>query len=367
MPSLTGKVRASGARNDDALGEVLREANALGETLHGQRLGALEAATLLRKVMAEIDVAVYAFDNDERLRLLNPQAERLLDQPAERLLGRRAADLHLAEFLKGDTTRIVDLDLPGGMGRWELRRARFHEGGLPHQLVVLSNLTRTLHEEERRAWRRLIQILRHEINNSLAPIHSLSGTLASLISHQPQPRDWQKDLRKGLEVIAERSEALNRFMTSYAQLTRLPKPQPGPVNVANWVQRVAGLETRMDVTVIVGPDVEIQADSDQLDQLLINLVRNAVDAVIETGGDVRIGWDLRRSHVELWVEDDGPGLPDTTNLFVPFFTTKPEGAGIGLALSRQIAEAHGGNLVLENRKGAAGSRARLRLSAAEQV
>jgi len=115
------------------------------------------------------------------------------------------------------------------------------------------------------------------------------------------------------------------------------------------------------VEVSSGGSLTIAADGDQLDQLLINLVRNAADAALETGGGVRVGWQRQPGHIEVWVEDDGPGLSDTENLFVPFFTTKPNGTGVGLALSRQIAEAHGGTLILENRLGGRGGVARLRL------
>ncbi len=357
-------LRARGARPDDALGEVLLEVNELGETLRTQRLGALEATALLRKVMAEIDVAVFAFDGEQRLRLVNQRGERLLGQPAERIEARSAADLGLEDPLSGDSPRILELALPGGAGRWEVRHSAFRAGGLPHQLLVLSDITRALHEEERQAWRRLIQVLRHEINNSLAPIDSLAGSLAALLSREPRPDDWEADAREGLEIIRERSRALNRFMTSYSQLTRLPKPSPASIDVGACVRRVADLETRQCVIVVPGPELSIEADGDQLAQLLINLVRNAVDATVETGGDVRMGWtqpDPLAPWVELWIEDDGPGLSNTDNLFVPFFTTKPDGSGIGLALSRQIAEAHGGHLTVANRRNGPGCRACLRL------
>jgi signal transduction histidine kinase len=130
------------------------------------------------------------------------------------------------------------------------------------------------------------------------------------------------------------------------------------------IRRVARLETRLAVEVLAARETSIRADGDQLEQLLINLVRNATDAALETGGGVRVGWARRGGRsprVELWVEDEGPGLPSTANLFVPFFTTKPQGSGIGLVLCRQIAEAHGGSLTLTNRKDRTGCRAELRL------
>jgi two-component system nitrogen regulation sensor histidine kinase NtrY len=354
-------IRARGARFDDALGEVVTEVNALGETLREQRLGALEASALLRTVMAEIDVAIFTFDGQERLRLLNRAAERLLAQPAERLLGRTAAELGLAECLRDEPARTLPIRLPGGAGKWGMRRTTFRERGLPHQLVVLADLSRVLRAEERQAWQRLIRVLGHELNNSLAPIKSMAGSLESLLERAPRPTDWEQDMRHGLSVIESRSESLSRFMGAYAQLAKLPAPRLAPVDLGECVRRVAGLELRLYVKVETGPELSVRADSDQLEQLLINLLRNAVDAALETGGGVRVGWAKNNSDVEVWVEDDGPGLQNTANLFVPFFTTKPDGSGIGLVLSRQIAEAHGGALSLENCAGHTGCEARLRL------
>jgi two-component system nitrogen regulation sensor histidine kinase NtrY len=354
-------IRARGAHHQDALGDVMVEINMLGQTLREQRLGALEATALLRTVMAQIDVAIFAFDPDERLRLINRAGEHLLAQPAERLLGRSASELGLAESLRGEPVRTLQISSANGTGRWGVSRTSFREQGLPHQLLVLTNLSRALREEERQAWKRLVRVLGHELNNSLAPIKSIAGSLESLLERKPRPADWDEDMQRGLAIIAARAEALSRFMEAYARLARLPQPRFQAVSVGAWVHRVAGLETRLSVSISPGPEVTISADVDQLEQLLINLLRNAVDAALETGGDVSVGWSRNGTHLDVWVEDEGPGLSNTANLFVPFFTTKPHGSGIGLVLSRQIAEAHGGSLSLENREAAPGCQAHLRL------
>jgi PAS domain S-box-containing protein len=354
-------IRARGARRDDSMAEVAREVNALSETLHDQRLGELEATALLRTVMEEIDVAIFTFDRGQRLRFVNRAGSRLLGRPRERLIGASAAELGLAEFLEGEPARTLQRAFPGGSGRWGLRRSTFREGGLPHQLLVVADLSRALREEEREAWQRLIRVLGHELNNSLAPIKSVAESLESLLRRPERPADWDADLQRGLAIIAARAESLNRFMTAYARLARLPPPQFERVDVASCVQRAAGLETRIAVGVVPGPKLSIRADGDQLEQLLINLLRNAADAALETGGAVNVTWRKNGNYMEVVVEDEGPGLPNTANLFVPFFTTKPGGSGIGLVLCRQIAEAHGGSLIVENRAPQPGCQARLRL------
>ncbi len=358
-------IRARGAERDDALGLAFLESNLLGETLRSQRLGAMEATALLRTVMAEIDVAVFAFDDEQRLRLANRAAERLLGQPAERLAGRTAEQVGLAECLTTDAPRSLDVTFPGGGGRWEVRRGEFRQDGRPHTLLVLADVTKTLREEELQAWRRLVRVLSHEINNSLAPIKSIAASLMSLLQRDPRPTDADDDVRRGLTVIGGRAEALIRFMSAYARLARLPAPNKQALDVRTWVRRVAALETRLPVSVEDGPAMTVFADGDQLDQLLINLVRNAVDASLEAtrDGGVRIRWRRHNGSLALFVEDDGPGLSSSANLFVPFFTTKPQGSGIGLVLSRQVAEAHGGSLTLENRRNGRGCVATLRIPA----
>jgi two-component system, NtrC family, nitrogen regulation sensor histidine kinase NtrY len=354
-------VRARGAEIEDALGEVMRQVNSMGETLREQRLGALEATTLLRKVMEEIDVAIFAFDSRQLLRLVNRAGEKLLAKPAERLTGHSAEELGLADCLEGDPARILQATFPSGPGRWGMRRSTFREHGLPMQLVVIGDLTRPLREEELQAWQRLVRVLGHELNNSLTPIKSIAGSLESLVAGDALPPDWQDDMRRGLAVISTRSESLSRFIGAYARLAKLPRPTLAPLHVAQWVHRVVGLETRLKVNVRPGPDLVIHGDADQLEQLLINLLRNATDAALETGGGVQVDWRKNASYIEIKVEDEGPGLSNTGNLFVPFFTTKPGGSGIGLVLSRQIAEAHGGALTLENRRIGSGCEAKLRL------
>jgi signal transduction histidine kinase len=319
--------------------------------------------------MQAIDVAMFAFDTEERLVLVNPAAERLLGRTASdpgappprppKLLGRRAAELRLDPYLSGPVPRLVDRSF-AGKGSLEMRRSTFYRDGKPHQLVAFSDVSRALREQEQIAWQRIVRVLSHEINNSLTPIKSIAHTLKRMVSRVPDlPRG--AEVIEGLTLIETRSGSLGRFLRAYAQLAKLPKPQPRRMPVMSLARRVAELEDRLAVQVR-GHEIEIDADPDQLEQLLINIVRNAVDAALETGGGVWIDW-RNADDFEMTVEDEGPGLPDTANLFVPFFTTKPAGSGIGLVLCRQIAEAHGGTLTLESRREGSGCRATLKLPA----
>ena len=354
-------LRMRGGNRADALGELVIEANSLAAALRNQRLSAMEATSLLRAVMAEIDVAILVFDPAGKLRLANRAAERLLALPAERMVGAAAAALGLGDCLEGESARTVERDFPGGSGRFAVRRATVREGGVPHQLLVVANLSSALREEERLAWQRLIRVLGHELNNSLAPIKSIAGSLARRVGQPELGAEARGDLVRGLAVIEERADSLARFMEGYSRLARLPAPRRRPIDLPRFAATVAALEKRVPVVVAGGPDLELQADPDQLQQLLINLLANAAEASLESEGAVELAWRRDVDEVVVTIADRGPGLANAANLFVPFFTTKPKGSGIGLVLCRQIAEAHGGSLRLVNREQGPGCLAELRL------
>lgn len=344
---------------EDALGEVMLEVNSLSRTLYDQRLEALEAGVLLEKVITEIDIAVFAFDAERRLRLANRAGEALLGMHRARLEGRSAAELGLATMLDAPSGKIASHAFPGGSGRWEIRRRRFREGGRPHELLVISDLSRALREEEQQAWRRLVRVMGHELNSSLAPIKSMAGTVRKLITREPPPPDWRDDAVAGLAIIRDRAESLSRFIGGYARLAKLPPPTRRATSLASLVRHAASLYGE-HVEVEKSPDVELEIDGAQIEQVLINLIKNAVEATPKNGR-MRVRWKTPDDRLVLEVEDDGPGLGKTENLWVPFFTTKPGGTGLGLVLSREIIENHGGSITLENRADARGCVARVTL------
>jgi len=357
--------RVRGASREDSLADLIHELNSLADRMQQQKTSAIEATALLKKVLMEIDVAVFTFDQQQQLRIVNRAGEQLMGRIGPRMLGLTAEDLGLGLFLRARRPQIVEMTFPGKHGRWAVNHTEFRENGVPHELLIISDMSRVLRAEERQAWQRLIRVLGHELNNSLAPIKSIAGTLTSLTGRAGLPHEINQDVRQGLQVIENRVESLGRFMQGYTQLARMPAPTKVKVNVETLVRRAASLEPRLPVTVLEGPRMEIDADPDQLEQLLINLIRNAVDATLdlsrENPGKVAVGWRLGPYTVEIFVLDEGPGLLNSDNLFVPFFTTKHGGSGIGLILSRQIAEAHGGTLQLANRKDRSGAEATLAL------
>lgn len=342
-------VRALGENPEDALGILHAEVNALGGQLREQRLTALEATAILRTIMQEIDVAVFAFDQNGEVQFSNRAAALLVGQTPERMLGASAVELGLDAYLNRDATVTEDASFRNGAGRWRFGVSNFRQNGRPHRLLVVSDLSRELRAEERLAWQRLIRVISHEMNNSLTPIKSIAESLDRLLSVEHPPDDWREDMHRGLDIIAGRSDGLARFMASYARLARLPDPNRRPIELKTFIERVARLETRLNVEISPGRDLVIDIDPDQIEQALINLLRNAAEASLETGGGVRMEWETMADRVEIRVLDSGHGIANPSNLFVPFFTTKPSGSGIGLILSRQIIEAHNGRLTLDNR------------------
>jgi nitrogen fixation/metabolism regulation signal transduction histidine kinase len=346
--------RARGAVANDALGELAIEVNALADTLSDQKTHAVEATELLKRVVEEIDTPLFTFDPNGKLKLVNSAGSRLLQQSKEALLGGTADEIGLTVFLQSEPAETSVSPL-NPSARWLVRRTTFREKGVPHTLVVLSDVSRALREEERSAWQRLIRVLGHELNNSLTPIKSIAGTLLLRLRSRELNGEQQADFEKGLSIIEARSASLNRFLQAYRQLAQIPRPRLQPMRVRSVVERTALLETRVRVHVEPGPDITVSADPDQFEQVLINVVRNAAEAALQTGErpsnepPISIRWSFKDHNLQVQVIDDGPGLLNPENAFVPFYTTKEKGSGIGLVLCRQVIDAHGGSIQLVNR------------------
>ena len=346
--------RARGARRGDSLGDLALEINALASTLQQQRVAALDARTLVELVLTSMRSPVLAFDAASRLRLSNAAARNTFALSPAESIGRTAADLQLTDLLNAENNTLYPAAATAAGGpRFSVARVTFRLDGLPHTLIVLSDIAPVLREEERTAWQRLIRVLGHEINNSLTPIKSIAASLRTRFANDPAADPAAADLRRGLAIIEDRSTSLNRFLQAYQRLLRLPAPRLQHVPIAPLLAQIALLETRLKVRLEAGPDLTISCDADQVQQALINLVQNAADAALSqlsTGEphtpQVSLSWTFARSNVLIFVDDNGPGIANPTNLFVPFYTTKPEGSGIGLVLAQQIVQAHGGYVAL---------------------
>jgi nitrogen fixation/metabolism regulation signal transduction histidine kinase len=352
--------RARGAGSADSLGELAAEINALADLLQRQRVRSLEATALLARILEVSHTPLFAFDRENLLQLVNNAGLKFLGIPYARCLGRTARELGLVELLRAPDQTIHSFGAKPV--RWLLRKAAFRQEGAPHTLLLLADVSLPLQEEEQAAWKRLIRVLGHELSNSLAPIKSIAGSLLARVDSLPENEAGRSDFRRGLGVIESRADALHRFVQSYRRLAQLPPPRPQPVAVGPLIERVALLEQRLPVNVDPGPPVTLSADPDQLEQMLINLLANAVDASLANGSQpVHASWTLSSAALLITIEDRGLGIANAENLFVPFYTTKPAGSGVGLALAQQIARAHGGEIQLANREDGEGARATVRL------
>lgn len=352
--------RARGSRAPDALGELASEINALADLMQKQRVRSLEATALLARILEVMHAPLFAFDREDLLQLVNNAGLKLLGLPYARCFGRSAHELGLDE-LRALPDQAIHSFAPNPT-RWLLRKAVFRQDGLPHTLLLLADVSQPLQEEEQIAWKRLIRVLGHELSNSLAPIKSIAGSLLARIDNLGADEATAHDFHRGLSVVESRADSLHRFVQSYRLLAQLPPPKFRPVAIGPLLERVVLLEQRLEVQLDPGPPATLSADPDQLEQMFINLLRNAVDASLANGAKpVCTSWSCTDASLVVLIEDRGLGIANTDNLFVPFYTTKPAGSGVGLALAQQVARAHGGEVRLVNREDGEGARATVQL------
>lgn len=360
-------IKAAHARESGELGELYRQLNVLIGDLEAGRHTEQELLGMLQKVVDQISVAIVACDANDRIRLVNPLAAQLLRVPAEQLIGIDYAATPLAAVPFSAEPRVVDFRFPGAESRWQVSQQFYRRQGRPARIVFVVDLRLALAEEEILVWQRLIRVISHEVNNSLTPILSLCQTLEGVVARGGA--ELQSDVMgDGLSVISQRAKGLKEFISVYARIARLPEPHKVEFPAARLIQRVLAMfpggavERVGDV-----PAATLFGDPVHLEQALINLVKNAVEANEGNTEPVRFGCRLVEGNAEFEIADGGAGIRNPDNLFVPFYTTKPGGAGVGLVLCRKIAARHHGQVSLENRSDAAGAVARLSVPLSRSV
>ncbi len=354
-------MRGSRVRDPGELAELYQQINSLTTQLKDVREGEFELSNLLERIVNQINVAIVACDSDGNIRLANRLARKLLDTPAEKLVDKKLQDTVLQELLSDEGSQLIDFEFPGATGRWQVNQQQYRHHGKPGKIIFITDLKQVLSEEEISAWQRLIRVIAHEVNNSLTPISSICQTLNSQLD-KLEPSPDSADLKEGLDVIEERAKGLRDFISVYARIAKLPEPQKINFSVFELLQKVKRFFVNEAVEISDrGADFKMFGDPVHLEQVLINLIKNAIEACDVDASPVEISCQRKGSLIEFVVVDTGKGISNPANLFVPFYSTKEKGAGIGLTLSRQIAAKHGGQLLLENRSDGLGAIARLQI------
>jgi two-component system, NtrC family, nitrogen regulation sensor histidine kinase NtrY len=351
-------VKGARAREPGELAELYQQINALTDSLRDSRQSEQELLNVLEKVVSQIHVAIIVCDADDRIRLVNRLAVLLLKAPAEELLGTEFASTVLAQLPASPEPRLLDFRFPGAEGRWQVSQHHYRHQGRTSRIVFIADLKQALSDEEIAAWQRLIRVISHEINNSLTPISSLCQTVSSILE-RPDSASYAEDVRKSLRMIGERASGLREFIGIYSRLARLPEPQRVPFPVANLAARLRGLFPEKALAIAPFPDVALFGDPVHLEQALINLVKNGLEANAAGAPPVELSCHVEEGVCEFRIADRGAGVGNPENLFVPFYTTKRGGTGIGLVFCRHIAAKHYGHVSLANRSDGPGAVAKL--------
>jgi len=352
-------LRARTSEGDKALNELVGAINSLALRLNKQRIESIENQLLLQTVIKHIDVAIIAFNESNELVLCNPAARKLLQLTGnanDNVFTDTDNQLAQVDVINNGQSQVMTLTFSEQQGKYNVHKEAYRKDGKQQELLFITDVSTMLRSEERKAWQSLVRVISHEINNSLSPIASISQSLQRLLIKQSNIEEHTDFLIEGLTVIAQRTKSLGGFVNSYKQIASLPEPVKQLTSIASLVNKVTKLYPEDTVEMVTLDDVSLSVDAVQLEQVLINLVKNAVEAINNTGvsGKVSISWQGVGKNFKLVIVDDGTGVSNPDNLFVPFYTTKAKGSGIGLVLCRQIIEAHGGKLSLANRSDAKG-------------
>lgn len=350
-------LRARSDESNSALDELVVSINGLAQRLSSQRTESVESQLLLSTVIEHIDVAIVALNEANNIRFLNPAAKNLLQLGQEDSNATLLEQLSVVQSFSSGHHQVVELSLGRQQGRFNVHVEEFRESGLQHKLLFITDVRTLLRSEERKAWQSLVRVISHEINNSLSPIASISQTLKRLLSQKENNvSENKKDLIEGLTIITERANSLSQFVDSYKQLAKLPEPNKQTTSILELLEKIKLLFKNQKIIIDPKADIQLFIDPVQFEQVFINIFKNAIESMsqVNTQGVVNVKWNAKGSFFKLNIYDEGCGIGNLDNIFVPFYSTKKHGSGIGLVLCRQIIEAHGGSLVITNRIDAQG-------------
>ncbi|SFD52768.1 sensor histidine kinase [Pseudoalteromonas denitrificans] len=343
-------LRARSSEGDSALNELVDSVNSLAKRLTKQRIESIESQFLLQTVIKHIDVATIALNSKNKLVFINPAAKKLLQFSSHTTEEVTLKQLEQLNLFKAGESKVMNLTFGQQQGKFNVHMEEFREAGKQHKLLFLTDVSSLLRIEERNAWQSLVRVISHEINNSLAPIASISETLKRLMSRQHNIEVHKENLVDGLTIIAQRTNNLKDFVNSYKQIAQLPEPKKSNIYILELLNKIIPLYQNSHIDIQTKDDMALFIDPVQIEQVLINLIKNAVESIKSTHkeGKIEVSWQVVQDRFQLLIKDQGAGISNPDNLFVPFYTTKKQGSGIGLVLCRQILEVHSGRLSLSN-------------------
>jgi len=358
--SLRGRLQ-----HNQAFQELLILVNDLAETLSQHKIEAKESRLLLEKIMQQMDAMVLAVNEQGFIVMANDSAQKLLigkDHDSKNLQEIRLIELMLGKTISQASAGIIEFDHKQLSGEHFLFKECFLSEGKQHHLYLITSAERLLIEKERKAWQSILRVLSHEMNNSLTPISSISQAMKQKLQNENKPLN-RSSLSDGVNIIQERADSLSSFIASYGQLSHLPQPNKSQFELNNLLIQLGKLfddcqlQWPTQSTVRTNPII-ITADKSQLEQVIINILKNAREAMAQCPKKViEVSYLQDKKYLHLVISDQGMGIANKENLFVPFYSTKPQGSGIGLTLCRQILFNHGGLIKLTNRKDTTGAQA----------
>lgn len=352
-----------GSRNGE-LAEMVELVNSLARRLSQQRSESVESQMLLNTVIDHIDVAIVAIDENNGICFYNPAAKKLFKLDKTNANQSLPAQIEFAQAFSAGNHRVVELNLHGQQGRYNVHVEAYRDSGYQRKLLFITDVSTLLRSEERKAWRNLVRVISHEINNSLTPIASISQTLKRIIEKQ-QAEPGAQELIEGLTIISERATGLGEFVKSYRQLSKLPDPKREWLPLRPFFERIKHLFEKMEIRLDCHAELLVCMDPVQMEQVFINILKNAIESIDQAGvvGLISIKCEFLDSVVRMTISDNGAGISNPDNLFVPFYSTKKHGSGIGLVLCRQIVETHKGHFSIVNRQECVGCQVVLELPA----